>query len=45
MLDIGCGLRKVEGSVGMDKFKLKGVDVVHDMEKIPYPFKAKTLFM
>jgi len=37
MLDIGCGDNKQQGFVGMDKRKLKGVDIVHDLEKFPYP--------
>lgn len=36
-LDIGCGESKRKGSIGMDKLKLKGVDIVHDLEKYPYP--------
>ena len=37
LLDIGCGDFKQEGFVGMDARKLKGVDIVHDLEVIPYP--------
>jgi SAM-dependent methyltransferase len=33
VLDIGCGKHKYEGAVGIDKFPLEGVDVVHDIEK------------
>ena len=37
-LDIGCGGNKQhESFVGMDKRKLPGVDVVHDLEVFPYP--------
>ncbi len=39
MLDIGCGGNKNPGFVGMDMRPLEGVDIVHDMEKFPYPFK------
>jgi len=38
-LDIGCGNHKVKGSIGLDFVKQEGVDVVHNLEKIPYPFK------
>ena len=38
-LDIGCGKKKVKGSIGMDIIKHPGVDVVHDMIKFPYPFE------
>ena len=38
VLDIGCGKNKQPGAVGMDKVALPGVDVVHDLERIPWPF-------
>lgn len=38
-LNMGCGERPLEGFVNVDIVKLKGVDIVHDMEKFPYPFK------
>lgn len=37
LLDIGCGANKNPGFTGMDKRKLKGVDIVHDIEKFPWP--------
>lgn len=36
-LDIGCGEYKQEGFVGMDRQALPGVDIVHDIEKFPWP--------
>ena len=36
-LDIGCGPYKQEGYTGIDKRDLPGVDIVHDLEVIPYP--------
>lgn len=36
-LDIGCGANKTPHFVGMDKRKLPGVDIVHDLERFPYP--------
>ena len=39
ILDIGCGNHKVKGAIGLDFVKIKGVDIVHDLNKIPYPFK------
>jgi len=36
-LDLGCGENKNEGFVGMDNRKLKGVDIVHDLEEFPFP--------
>lgn len=38
-LDVGCGVTKIENCIGMDKQKLPGVDVVHDAEVFPWPFK------
>jgi SAM-dependent methyltransferase len=39
ILDIGCGDLKIKGAIGLDLVKVPGVDVVHDLNKIPYPFK------
>ncbi len=36
-LDIGCGGNKQKGFIGLDARKLDGVDIVHDLEKFPYP--------
>jgi SAM-dependent methyltransferase len=41
-LDAGCGSNKQPGCVGMDRRKLPGVDVVHDIERLPWPFAANT---
>lgn len=38
-LDIACGQRKQEGFVGVDIWKGSSVDVVHDLDKFPWPFK------
>lgn len=38
-LDIGCGGRKLPGSVGIDILELPGVDVVHDLSQFPWPFE------
>ncbi len=37
-LNIGCGREIKEGYVNLDRVELDGVDVVHDLEKFPYPF-------
>lgn len=37
MLDIGCGENKQENYVGMDIRNLPGVDIVHNIEIIPWP--------
>lgn len=37
-LDLGCGPYKRDGAIGLDRVALPGVDVVHDLERFPYPF-------
>lgn len=39
MLDIGCGSQKAEGAIGLDIFPYEGVDVVHNIDEFPWPFK------
>ena len=36
-LDLGCSDHKPEGWVGIDLRALPGVDIVHDLEDVPYP--------
>jgi len=36
-LDLGCGGNKQPGTIGMDIRPLEGIDIVHDIEKFPYP--------
>lgn len=36
-LDVGCGAAKQEGFVGMDVRELPGVEIVHDVNVIPWP--------
>jgi len=36
-LDVGCGFSKQKGFVGLDIRAVKGVDIVHDAEQVPYP--------
>src|SRR5260370_20298840 len=38
-LDIGCGRNKVAGCLGIDRVALPGVDVVHDLDQFPWPFR------
>lgn len=42
LLDIGCGGNKQPRFVGMDKRKLPGVDIVHDLERFPYPLENES---
>ena len=39
VLDVGCGGRKLPGSIGMDRVKELNPDFLHDMEDMPWPFK------
>jgi len=41
-LNLGCGKEIKKEYVNLDKIRLDGVDVVHDLEVLPYPFKAGT---
>jgi len=38
-LNIGCGTDIKKGFVNLDRAKLVGVDVIHDLNKFPWPFK------
>ncbi|MGE5316142.1 MAG: class I SAM-dependent methyltransferase [Acidobacteriota bacterium] len=38
ILDVGCGMRKREGAVGIDVNPRSDADVVHDLNITPYPF-------
>lgn len=37
-LQLGCGTSPKKGYINLDKEKLKGVDVVHNLDKYPWPF-------
>jgi SAM-dependent methyltransferase len=37
ILDLGCGRRKTPGAFGVDIVSLPAVDLVHDLQSIPYP--------
>ena len=38
-VDLGCGDKKVPGTVGVDIEKLPGVDIICNLERLPWPFK------
>ena len=38
ILDVGCGLRKRPGAIGIDVNPRSHADVIHDLNRIPYPF-------
>lgn len=41
-LNLGCGKDAKEGFINLDMIKHSGVDVVHDLNIFPYPFKENT---
>jgi len=41
-LDVGCGFNKQPGFVGMDRRKVKGVDIIHDAEDLPWPLPSES---
>lgn len=41
ILDIGCGRKKLPGSIGLDRYPLPGVDVVADLNGgLPFPDRS-----
>ena len=42
-IDLGCGKSKRQGFVGVDMLALEGVDIVHDLNIFPYPFKDNSV--
>lgn len=39
-INMGCGTTRIPNSIGVDRVKINNyVDVVHDLDKTPYPFK------
>lgn len=42
-LDLGCGQRKQPDHIGVDLHKTDGVDVVMDLRKTPWPWKANSV--
>lgn len=42
-LDVGCGLNKKVGYIGIDVFNVKGVDLILDLEKNKLPLKNNSV--
>lgn len=42
VLHIGCGNDKLDGAVGLDRLSLPAVDMIHDLDLLPWPFKDET---
>lgn len=38
LLDVGCGRKKLAGAIGIDKHPNSDADILHDLERFPYPF-------
>jgi SAM-dependent methyltransferase len=38
ILDVGCGIRKQPGSIGLDRNPASRADVIADLDRFPYPF-------
>ena len=38
ILDVGCGVNKYEGAIGLDNNPRTAADVIHDLGDLPYPF-------
>ena len=41
-LDVGSGENCGRGWIGMDRRKVKGVDIVHDVQRFPWPIPASS---
>jgi SAM-dependent methyltransferase len=37
-LDVGCGIRKAPGAIGIDRNPASAADVLCDLDRLPYPF-------
>jgi SAM-dependent methyltransferase len=42
ILDVGCGIRKYAGSLGIDVNPASAADVICDLDRFPYPFADRT---
>ena len=39
VLDIGCGRAKTAGAIGIDRIVAPEVDIVHDLNRVPWPLE------
>lgn len=39
VLDVGCGIKKYPGSIGLDNNPRTAADVIADLDRLPYPFR------
>ncbi len=45
ILDLGCTRGKIPGSVGVDIYPFEGVDIVHDLNVLPWPIEDNSFDM
>lgn len=44
IVNLGCGKTRIPQSIGVDRVKIDGfVDIVHDLDVIPYPFEGNSI--
>jgi len=43
-IDLACGATKKEDFLGMDKFQVDGVDIVHDLLTFPWPIESNSVW-
>ena len=42
-LNLGSGFTKIDGYLSLDKSKVFNPDIVHDLERFPYPFEDDSI--
>ena len=42
-LNLGCGSKKLDGYINIDKYDTYNPDIIHDLEKFPYPFEDNSI--
>lgn len=42
-IDLGCGIHRTEGFIGVDCVNLPGIDIIHDLNMFPYPFDDNSI--
>ena len=42
-LNLGCGQKRIDGFTGVDLIKTPVVDIIHDLNVFPYPFKSDSI--
>ena len=43
ILDPGCGNKKRDGTIGVDFNERTKADIIHDLNKFPYPFESQSI--